>query len=138
MVTSRQLLRGARKKIKVKAKYPAMRGKPQIEGVCVKVSKDKTPKKPNSALRAEAKVRVIKTGQIIRAYIGGEGGLCKEHARVLVRPGGAQDIPGQKYCVIGGAAKRDCPPAGGHPKVPRKKKRSKYGVKKPTVGAKKK
>jgi small subunit ribosomal protein S12 len=132
MITKRQLIRGARQKKKIRKKYPDLRGCPQVSGICVKVVKNLAPKKPNSAMRAEARVK-LKSGKIVRAYVSGENGMPRDFGRVLIQAGAAQDLPGQKYNVIHGA--RDCPPAAGHAGKPRKNKRSLYGVKKSTQAA---
>lgn len=132
MVTKQQLIRGVRKKMKKKSKYPDLKGCPQVSGICVKVVKNMAPKKPNSAMRAEARVK-LKSGKIVRAYVSGENGMPRDFGRVLIEAGAAQDIPGQKFNVIHGA--RDCPPAAGHPGKPRKKKRSRYGVKKSSAAS---
>ncbi len=122
MPTINQLIRKGRvSKIK-RNKAPALQQCPQRRGVCVQV-KTKTPKKPNSALRKVAWVR-LSNGQEIIAYIPGEGHNLQEHSIVLVRGGRVKDLPGVRYHIVRGAldtaAVKD-----------RKKSRSKYGAKKP-------
>lgn len=122
MPTINQLVRQGRSLKKMKSKSPALQSCPQKRGVCVQV-KTKTPKKPNSALRKVAWVR-LSTGQEVIAYIGGEGHNLQEHSIVLVRGGRVKDLPGVRYHIVRGCL--DCAPV-----KDRKKSRSKYGAKKP-------
>jgi small subunit ribosomal protein S12 len=122
MPTITQLVRKGRIQKKVKSKSPALQSCPQKRGVCLQV-KTKTPKKPNSALRKVAWVR-LSTGQEVIAYIGGEGHNLQEHSIVLVRGGRVKDLPGVRYHIVRGVL--DCAPV-----KDRKKSRSKYGAKKP-------
>ena len=120
MPTINQLVRKARRAQHSRPKHPALLGCPQKKGVCLQV-KIMTPKKPNSALRKVARVR-LSNGNEITAYIGGEGHNLQEHSIVLVRGGRVRDLPGVRYHVVRGAL--DCLGVEG-----RKKGRSKYGVK---------
>jgi small subunit ribosomal protein S12 len=122
MPTINQLSRFGRSKPKVKSKSPALKGKPQVRGVCTRVF-TVTPKKPNSALRKVARVK-LSTGIEITAYIPGEGHNLQEHSVVLVRGGRVPDLPGVKYHIIRGTL--DC--AGVEN---RKQSRSLYGAKRP-------
>jgi small subunit ribosomal protein S12 len=122
MPTINQLVRQKRSQKKVKSKSPALQACPQKRGVCVQV-KTKTPKKPNSALRKVAWVR-LSTGQEVIAYIPGEGHNLQEHSIVLVRGGRVKDLPGVRYHIVRGCL--DTAPV-----KDRKKSRSKYGAKKP-------
>lgn len=122
MPTISQLVRKPRRPKKYKSKSPALQSCPQKRGVCVQV-KTKTPKKPNSALRKVAWVR-LSTGQEVIAYIGGEGHNLQEHSIVLVRGGRVKDLPGVRYHIVRGVL--DCAPV-----KERKQGRSKYGAKKP-------
>lgn len=122
MPTINQLVRQPRRPKKSKSKSPALKSCPQKRGVCVQV-KTKTPKKPNSALRKVAWVR-LSTGQEVIAYIGGEGHNLQEHSIVMVRGGRVKDLPGVRYHIVRGVL--DCAPV-----KDRKKSRSKYGAKKP-------
>ncbi len=122
MPTTNQLVRKNRIKKKKRSKSPAMQQCPQRRGVCLQV-KTKTPKKPNSALRRVAWVR-LSNGQEIIAYIPGEGHNLQEHSIVLVRGGRVKDLPGVRYHVVRGAL--DCAAVSD-----RKQRRSKYGVKRP-------
>ena len=122
MPTINQLIRRGRKKTTKTKRSPALKGNPQKRGVCLQV-KTKTPKKPNSALRKVAWVR-LSNGEEIIAYIGGEGHNLQEHSIVLVRGGKVPDLPGVRYHIIRGAL--DCAAV-----KDRKKSRSKYGAKKP-------
>jgi small subunit ribosomal protein S12 len=120
MPTVQQLVRKGRKPVKTKTKSPALKGSPQRRGVCTRVWTT-TPKKPNSALRKVARVRL--TSQIeVTAYIPGIGHNLQEHSIVLVRGGRVKDLPGVRYKVVRGtldtAGVRD-----------RKKARSRYGAK---------
>ena len=122
MPTINQLARIARIKPKYKSKSPALKGGPQARGVCTRVF-TQTPKKPNSALRKVARVK-LSTGIEITAYIGGEGHNLQEHSVVLVRGGRVKDLPGVKYHIVRGALDT----AGVEN---RKQSRSLYGAKRP-------
>ena len=122
MPTINQLVRKERKKVKKKSKSPALVSCPQRRGVCTRVYTT-TPKKPNSALRKVAKVRLTSGFEVI-SYIGGEGHNLQEHSIVLVRGGRVKDLPGVKYHIVRGALDT----AG---VANRKQRRSKYGTKKP-------
>ncbi|MEN9447332.1 MAG: ribosomal protein [Bacteroidota bacterium] len=126
MPTINQIHRKSREKIKIKSKTPALKGQPQARGVCTKVFTT-TPKKPNSAIRKVARVK-LSTGVEITAYIPGEGHNLQEHSVVLVRGGRVPDLPGVNYHIIRGALD-----ASGVEK--RKQARSLYGAKKPKPGA---
>ena len=121
MPTINQLVRNSRRTPKSKSKVKDLDGSPQKRGVCLQV-KTTTPKKPNSALRKVARVR-LSNGKEVTAYIGGEGHNLQEHSIVLVRGGRVRDLPGVRYHVVRGAL--DCLGVDG-----RNKGRSKYGVKK--------
>ena len=121
-----QLVRQGRKQKKVKSKSPALKSCPQKRGVCLQV-KTKTPKKPNSALRKVARVR-LNNGYEVWAYIGGEGHNLQEHSIVLVRRGRVKDLPGVRYHIVRGTL--DCLGVDG-----RNRSRSKYGSKRPKPGA---
>ena len=123
MPTINQLVRKGRKVVKKKSKARALRSCPQKRGVCLQV-KTMTPKKPNSALRKVARVRLT-SGYEVSAYIGGEGHNLQEHSVVLVRGGRVKDLPGVRYHVVRGAL--DTLGVDG-----RNRGRSKYGVKKPS------
>ncbi len=120
MPTINQLIRQSRSKIKVKPKTPALKFCPQRRGVCVRVYTT-TPKKPNSALRKVARVRLT-TGIEVTAYIPGIGHNLQEHSIVLVRGGRVKDLPGVRYHIIRGSL--DTIGVQG-----RKQARSKYGAK---------
>ncbi len=122
MPTIQQLIRKGREKVKERSKSPALQGCPQKRGVCVKVY-TQTPKKPNSALRKVARVRLT-NGIEVTAYIPGEGHNLQEHSMVLVRGGRVKDLPGVRYHIVRGAL--DAQGVEG-----RKKSRSKYGTKRP-------
>lgn len=122
MPTINQLIRMSRKRKKKRSKSPALKKCPQRRGVCLQV-KTKTPKKPNSALRKVAWVR-LSTGQEVIAYIPGEGHNLQEHSIVLVRGGRVKDLPGVRYHIVRGTL--DCTAV-----KDRKQRRSKYGAKKP-------
>ena len=122
MPTISQLIRKGRKKFKRKSKSPALKGCPQKRGVCVQV-KTQTPKKPNSALRKVARVRLA-GGIEVTAYIPGEGHNLQEHSIVLVRGGRVKDLPGVRYHIVRGTLDT----AG---VADRKRSRSKYGAKRP-------
>ena len=122
MPTINQLVRQGREVEKVKSKSPAMQNSPQRRGVCTRVYTT-TPKKPNSALRKVAKVRLTNGFEVI-SYIGGEGHNLQEHSVVLVRGGRVKDLPGVRYHIVRGSLDlqgvKD-----------RKQSRSKYGAKRP-------
>lgn len=122
MPTINQLVKQGRKKIRRKSKSPALAGCPQRRGVCLSV-KTQTPKKPNSALRKVARVRLT-TGHEVTAYIPGVGHNLQEHSVVLVRGGRVKDLPGVRYHIVRGTL--DSLGVDG-----RKQGRSKYGVKQP-------
>lgn len=122
MPTINQLIRTKRKDKVRRNKSPALQKCPQRRGVCLQV-KTKTPKKPNSALRKVAWVR-LSNGHEIIAYIGGEGHNLQEHSIVLVRGGRVKDLPGVRYHIVRGAL--DCAAV-----KDRKKRRSLYGAKRP-------
>ena len=122
MPTINQLIRKGRKTVEVKTSSPALRKAPQKRGVCT-VVKTATPKKPNSALRKVARVRLV-TGYEVTAYIGGEGHNLQEHSVVLIRGGKVKDLPGVRYHIVRGAL--DSAGVEG-----RMQSRSKYGAKKP-------
>ncbi len=122
MPTISQLIRKGRKKFRKKSKSPALKGSPQRRGVCVQV-KTQTPKKPNSALRKVARVRLA-SGAEVTSYIPGEGHNLQEHSIVLVRGGRVKDLPGVRYHIVRGTLDT----AGG---ADRKQSRSKYGAKRP-------
>jgi len=120
--TINQLIRKGRKRIIEKTKTPAMKGSPQKRGVCTRVYTS-TPKKPNSALRKVARVRL--TNKIeVTAYIPGEGHNLQEHSIVLIRGGRIKDLPGVRYHVIRGTMDTSGV-------ADRKRSRSKYGTKRP-------
>ena len=122
MPTINQLVRKGRKKIVEKSKSPALESSPQKRGVCTRVYTS-TPKKPNSALRKIARVRLT-NGLEVTAYIPGEGHNLQEHSIVLIRGGRVKDLPGVRYHIIRGAL--DTAGVSG-----RTVSRSKYGAKKP-------
>jgi len=122
MPTINQLVRYGRKKVLSKSKSPALRGNPQKRGVCIRVT-TMTPKKPNSALRKIAKVR-LSNGIEVTTYIPGIGHNLQEHSVVLIRGGRVKDLPGVRYHVIRGTLD-----SLGVEK--RMTSRSKYGAKKP-------
>lgn len=122
MPTTNQLVRGIRKEVSVKTKAPALRACPQRRGVCTLV-KTQTPKKPNSALRKIARVKLT-TGMEVTAYIPGMGHSLQEHSIVLIRGGRVKDLPGVRYHIVRGTL--DSTGVDG-----RMKGRSKYGTKKP-------
>ena len=121
MPTIAQLVRKGRQDKKTKTKTPALKGAPQRRGVCTRVH-TVTPKKPNSALRKVARVRLT-NGYEVWAYIGGEGHNLQEHAVVLIRGGRVPDLPGVRYHVVRGSL--DLQGVSN-----RKNGRSKYGAKK--------
>jgi small subunit ribosomal protein S12 len=122
MPTINQLVRKPRLKVVTKSKVPALEACPQKRGVCTRVYTT-TPKKPNSALRKVAKVRLTNGYEVI-SYIGGEGHNLQEHSVVLLRGGRVKDLPGVRYHMVRGsldtAGVKD-----------RKQSRSKYGAKRP-------
>jgi small subunit ribosomal protein S12 len=122
MPTVNQLARFGRKKTKDKSDSPALQGSPQARGVCTRVFTT-TPKKPNSALRKVARVKLA-NGNEVTAYIPGEGHNLQEHSVVLIRGGRVKDLPGVKYHIVRGALDT----AGVEN---RKQSRSLYGAKRP-------
>ena len=122
MPTINQLVRQGRKSTKAKSQKPALKGNPQKRGVCTRVYTT-TPKKPNSALRKVARVRLV-NGIEVTAYIPGEGHNLQEHSIVLIRGGRVRDLPGVRYKIIRGAY--DCAPVNN-----RRQSRSRYGAKRP-------
>ena len=121
MPTISQLIRKGREKVRKKSKSPALRGTPQKRGVCL-IVRTRSPKKPNSALRKVARVRLT-SGTEVWAYIPGIGHNLQEHSVVLVRGGRVRDLPGVRYHIVRGvldaAGTKD-----------RKSSRSRYGTKK--------
>jgi len=122
MPTINQLVRKGRVKAKKKTKSPALDGSPQKRGVCLRVYTT-TPKKPNSALRKVARVR-LSNGKVVTAYIPGEGHTLQEHSIVLVRGGRVKDLPGVRYHIVRGVYDSTGV-------EDRKNSRSCYGTKKP-------
>ena len=122
MPTIQQLVRKGRKAVVKKSKSAALDSCPQRKGVCVRVYTT-TPKKPNSAMRKVARVRLT-NGKEVNAYIGGEGHNLQEHSLVLVRGGRVKDLPGVRYHIVRGA--EDTAGVEG-----RTQRRSKYGAKRP-------
>ncbi len=122
MPTINQLIRKKRKSSLTRKKSPALQKCPQKRGVCLQV-KTKTPKKPNSALRKVAWVR-LSNGQEVIAYIGGEGHNLQEHSIVLIQGGRVKDLPGVRYHIVRGTL--DCAAVKN-----RKQSRSRYGAKRP-------
>ena len=122
MPTIQQLVRQGRSSKITKSKTPALKGSPQRRGVCTRVYTN-TPKKPNSALRKVAKVRLVNGYEVI-SYIGGEGHNLQEHSIVLVRGGRVRDLPGVRYHIIRGVL-------DAQGVADRKQARSKYGAKRP-------
>ncbi|UCE18492.1 MAG: 30S ribosomal protein S12 [Gemmatimonadota bacterium] len=122
MPTIHQLIRRGRKRIIKKGSTPALMGSPQRRGVCTRVYTT-TPKKPNSALRKVARVRLT-TGMEVTAYIPGEGHNLQEHSIVLIRGGRVKDLPGVRYHIIRGTLDTSGVQE-------RRQGRSKYGAKKP-------
>jgi len=121
MPTINQLVRKGRKKITKRNKVPALEACPQIRGVCTRVYTT-TPKKPNSALRKVARVKLT-NGQEVSAYIPGEGHNLQEHSVVLIRGGRVKDLPGVRYHILRGTLDTQGVSA-------RKQRRSVYGTKK--------
>ena len=126
MPTIQQLVRKGRTKIQDKSKAPALDACPQRRGVCVRVYTT-TPKKPNSAMRKVARVRLT-NGKEVNAYIPGEGHNLQEHSIVLIRGGRVKDPPGVRYHLVRGTL--DAAGVNG-----RLQSRSKYGAKRPKKGA---
>ena len=126
MPTIQQLIRKGRNRSTNKSKSAALNSSPQKRGVCTRVYTT-TPKKPNSALRKVAKVRLTNGLEVI-AYIPGEGHNLQEHSIVLVRGGRVKDLPGVRYHIVRGALDTAGVEA-------RRQRRSKYGAKKPKAGA---
>jgi small subunit ribosomal protein S12 len=122
MPTINQLIRKGRKEVTVKTGAPALKANPQKRGICTRVYTT-TPKKPNSALRKVARVRLTNKMEVI-CYIPGEGHNLQEHSIVLIRGGRVKDVPGVRYHIVRGAL--DTSGVDG-----RKQSRSKYGVKRP-------
>ncbi|KTD22519.1 30S ribosomal protein S12 [Legionella londiniensis] len=122
MATINQLVRNPRKKVKAKSNVPALESCPQRRGVCTRVYTT-TPKKPNSAMRKVARVRLT-NGYEVTSYIGGEGHNLQEHSVVLIRGGRVKDLPGVRYHTVRGSLDT----SGVND---RKQGRSKYGTKKP-------
>ena len=122
MPTIGQIIKKGRSKLKTKSKSPALTGSPMRRGVCVRVYTT-TPKKPNSALRKVARVRLT-NGIEVTSYIGGEGHNLQEHSVVMVRGGRVKDLPGVRYHIIRGTLDTSGV-------ANRKQSRSKYGAKRP-------
>ena len=122
MPTINQLVRKSREKVSKRNKVPALKSCPQKRGVCLRVYTT-TPKKPNSALRKVARVKLT-NGQEVTAYIPGEGHNLQEHSVVLIRGGRVKDLPGVRYHIIRGTLDTQ-----GLEK--RSQRRSKYGAKRP-------
>ena len=120
MATVNQLIRAPRRLANPKSKVPALGSSPQKRGVCTRVYTT-TPKKPNSALRKVAKVRLTNGHEVI-SYIGGEGHNLQEHSMVLVRGGRVKDLPGVRYKIVRGALDTQAVKN-------RKQARSRYGAK---------
>ena len=120
MPTIQQLVRKGRKKLTDKSKAPALDSCPQKRGVCVRVYTT-TPKKPNSAMRKVARVKLT-NGKEVNAYIPGEGHNLQEHSIVMIRGGRVKDLPGVRYHIIRGALDTSGV-------EDRKQRRSKYGTK---------
>ncbi len=120
MPTINQLVRHGRKQVAKKEKAPALKGNPQRRGVCTRVYTT-TPKKPNSALRKVARVRLT-SGFEVTSYIGGEGHNLQEHSIVLIRGGRVKDLPGVRYHVVRGTLDTSGV-------SDRRQRRSKYGAK---------
>jgi small subunit ribosomal protein S12 len=120
--TISQLIRKGRTSPETKSKVPALGGSPQKRGVCTRVYTT-TPKKPNSALRKVAKVRLTNGFEVI-SYIGGEGHNLQEHSVVLIRGGRVKDLPGVRYHIVRGSLDTQGV-------KDRKQARSKYGAKRP-------
>lgn len=125
--TVQQLVRKGRKTVAKKTKVPALKGSPFRRGVCT-VVKTTTPRKPNSAMRKIARVR-LSSGYEVTAYIPGEGHNLQEHSVVLIRGGRVKDLPGVRYHIVRGALDTQGV-------KDRNQARSKYGTKKPKAAAK--
>jgi small subunit ribosomal protein S12 len=125
MPTIQQLVRKGRKTLESKSKSPALDSCPQRRGVCLRVYTT-TPKKPNSALRKVARVRLTNQKEV-NAYIGGEGHNLQEHSIVLVRGGRVKDLPGVRYHIVRGTQDTAGVDA-------RRQSRSKYGARRPKPG----
>ncbi|KJJ84779.1 Ribosomal protein S12, bacterial-type [Candidatus Omnitrophus magneticus] len=123
MPTINQLIRKQREKVRVKSKSPALQSCPQKRGVCLQV-RTRTPKKPNSALRKVARVRLT-NGIEVTAYIPGEGHNLQEHSIVMIRGGKVADLPGVRYHIVRGTLDSSGVEA-------RRRSRSKYGAKRPS------
>ena len=121
-MTINQLVRKGRKRVKKKTNTPALKGAPQKRGVCTRVYTT-TPKKPNSALRKVARVRLT-NGFEVTTYIGGEGHNLQEHSVVLIRGGRVKDLPGVRYHTVRGSLDTQGVDS-------RRQGRSKYGTKRP-------
>lgn len=126
MPTIQQLVRKGRTELAQKSKSPALSSCPQRRGVCVRVYTT-TPKKPNSAMRKVARVRLTNLKEV-NAYIPGEGHNLQEHSIVLVRGGRVKDLPGVRYHLVRGSL--DASGVDG-----RRQSRSRYGAKRPKAGA---
>ena len=122
MPTINQLVRRSRQDVEKKEKAPALKGNPQKRGVCTRVYTT-TPKKPNSALRKVAKIRLTNGFEVI-GYIPGEGHNLQEHSVVMIRGGRVKDLPGVRYHIIRGVLDTQGVKN-------RKQRRSKYGAKRP-------
>jgi small subunit ribosomal protein S12 len=122
MPTINQLIKNGRQKVKKKVKTPALRGSPQKRGVCIRVYTS-TPKKPNSALRKVARVRLT-NGIEVTSYIPGIGHNLQEHSVVMIRGGRVKDLPGIRYHIIRGTLDSSGV-------EDRRRGRSKYGTKRP-------
>ena len=122
MPTVNQLVRKSRTRQVTKSKVPALQNSPQKRGVCIRVYTT-TPKKPNSALRKVAKVRLTNGFEVI-SYIGGEGHNLQEHSVVLIRGGRVKDLPGVRYHILRGVLDTQGV-------KDRRQRRSKYGAKRP-------
>ena len=122
MPTINQLVRKSREKVSKRNKVPALKACPQKRGVCLRVYTT-TPKKPNSALRKVARVKLT-NGQEVTAYIPGEGHNLQEHSVVIIRGGRVKDLPGVRYHVVRGTLDTQGVSS-------RKQRRSKYGAKRP-------
>ena len=122
MPTINQLIKRSRVKPNVRSKVPALERSPQKRGVCIKVYTT-TPKKPNSALRKVARVRLT-NGQEVTTYIGGEGHNLQEHSVILIRGGRVKDLPGVRYHTVRGTLDTSGV-------SDRRRGRSKYGAKRP-------
>ena len=122
MATTNQLVRKARAAVKSKSNVPALNSSPQKRGVCTRVYTT-TPKKPNSAMRKVARVRLT-NGFEVTSYIGGEGHNLQEHSVVMIRGGRVKDLPGVRYHIIRGVLDTQGV-------ADRRQRRSKYGAKRP-------